>query len=118
MYTDDFGVPALAGLAPLVSQAARAGDGAARAILQEAGRRLSDTVGAVIRGLSMTDEAFEVVLMGGVLQARDAVWETVVAALGTIAPRAEVLEPRYDAAVGAALLAKEEIGNRGLENKG
>lgn len=111
VYADDFGVPALAGLAPLVSQAARAGDGTAQAILREAGRRLSDTLGAVVRGLGMTDEAFEVVLMGGVLQARDAVWETVVAALGIIAPRAEVIEPRYDAAVGAALLARGGSGD-------
>jgi N-acetylglucosamine kinase-like BadF-type ATPase len=111
VYADDFGVPALAGLAPLVSQAARAGDGAAQAILREAGGRLSEAVGAVVRGLSMTDEAFEVVLMGGVLQARDTVRETVVAALGPIAPRAEVIEPRYDAAIGAALLAKEGGGD-------
>jgi hypothetical protein len=33
--------------------------------------------------------------------------ETVVAELGQIAPRAHVIEPRRDAAVGAALLAMQ-----------
>jgi len=110
IYADDFGVPQLAGLAPLVSQAARAGDAVAQGILREAGRRLSLTLGAVVRGLNMSDEEFEVVLLGGVLRARDLVWESVVAALSDIAPRARVIEPRHDAAVGAALLAQEAGG--------
>jgi N-acetylglucosamine kinase-like BadF-type ATPase len=115
VYASNFGVPALAGLAPLVSQAAQAGDSVARSILEEAGRRLSNTLRAVIGGLDMADAPFEVVLMGGVLQARDTVWKTVVAALDRIAPRARVIEPRYDAAVGAALLAKQEVGGGKLE---
>lgn len=109
-YADELGVPHLAGLAPLVSQAARDGDAVACRILSEAGRRLSETVCAVIRGLDMTGEAFEVVLTGGVLQARDLVWETVVTALDEAAPRAQVIEPRNDAAVGAALLAQQAGG--------
>jgi len=106
VYADDFGVPQLAGLAPLVSQAAQSGDVVARDVLREAGRRLGETVCAVIRGLDMTGESFEVVLMGGVLQARDLVWETIVVAMTKIAPQAQVIEPRCDAAVGAALLAQ------------
>jgi N-acetylmuramic acid 6-phosphate etherase len=100
-------VPRLANLAPLVSHAARGGDTVAQAILQEAGRRLSNTLNAVVRGLNMTNEAFEAVLMGGVLRARDLVWKTVTVALKEIAPRARVIEPRHDAAVGAALLAQQ-----------
>jgi N-acetylglucosamine kinase len=110
VYADDFGVPHLAGLAPLVSQAAVSGDPVAQGILREAGGRLSETVCAVIRRLDMVDESFDAVLMGGVLQARDLVWETVVAALSAVAPRAQVIEPRHDAAVGAALLA-QQAGN-------
>jgi N-acetylglucosamine kinase-like BadF-type ATPase len=103
-------VPRLAGLALLVEAAARAGDAVAQAILQEAGRRLSNTLGAVIRGLDMGDEAFEVALMGGVLRGQGLVWQTVAAALGQIAPRAKAIEPRRDAAVGAALLARQAAG--------
>ena len=115
VYADGFGVPQLAGLAPLVSQAAQAGDAVARAILQDAGRRLSTTAGAVIRGLGLSGETFEVVLTGGVLDARDLVWQTVVAALGEIAPRARVIEPRHSAAVGAALLAQMQPQQRAGE---
>jgi N-acetylglucosamine kinase len=115
IYADSFGVPHLAGLAPLVSQAARGGDSVAQDILRRAGRRLSDTLCAVIRGLDMTDGAFEVVLTGGVLRARDLVWETVVAELGQVAPQARAIEPRHDAAVGGALLAKQR-GQWGVGN--
>jgi N-acetylglucosamine kinase len=107
VYAADFGVPQLAALAPLVSQAARDGDGMAQDILRESGQRLSAALGAVIRGLDMTAEVFEVVLLGGVLRARDLVRETVVNALTGIAPHAQVIEPRNDAAVGAALLARQ-----------
>jgi hypothetical protein len=48
-----------------------------------------------------------VVLLGGVLRARDLVWETVVNALAEIAPHAQVIEARNDAAIGAALLAQQ-----------
>jgi len=45
--------------------------------------------------------------MGGVLCARGPVWETVAGALGQVASRSEVIEPRHDAAIGAALLAQQ-----------
>jgi len=107
VYADDFGVPQVGELAPLVSQAAKDGDVVAKDILWEAGRRLSEALGAIIRGLDMAEENFEVVLTGGVFRAKDLVWDTVVAALCEIAPRAQAIEPRRDAATGAALLAKQ-----------
>jgi len=107
VYAGGFGVPQLAALAPLVSEVARSGDPVAQGLLREAGQRLGETVCAVVRGLGISDRAFEVVLLGGVLRARDLVWETVVAALSEVAPHGRVVEPRHDAAVGAALLAKE-----------
>jgi N-acetylglucosamine kinase-like BadF-type ATPase len=106
-YAGDFGVPQVAALAPLVSQTAGSGDPIARRILVEAGHRLGETVCAVIRGLNMGDQAFEALLLGGVLQARGLAWETAAAALSEVAPRARIAEPRHDAAVGAALLARE-----------
>ncbi len=117
VYAADFGVPRLAALARPVAEAARQGDATAQGILHEAGRRLAATADAVIRGLGLAAESFEIVLLGGVLRARGLVWETVVAALKETAPRGQVIEPRHDAAVGAALLAKElvdwEIGTLG-----
>jgi hypothetical protein len=55
----------------------------------------------------MMNETFELVLTGGVLLSRDLVWETVVTTVGQIAPKAQAIEPRNDAAVGAALLAQQ-----------
>jgi N-acetylglucosamine kinase-like BadF-type ATPase len=107
VYADNFNVPRLADLAPLVSQTAQLGDAVAQDILQEAGRQLSRTLEAVVRGLEMTDEAFEAVLLGGVLNAQDLVRRIVVSELCQIAPRACVIEPRHDAAVGAALFAMQ-----------
>jgi N-acetylglucosamine kinase-like BadF-type ATPase len=106
VYAPDFGVPQLAGLAPLVSQAARSGDGVAQAILDDAGRRLGNTVSTVIDGLDMTGERFKAVLLGGVLRVRDRVYDIVIEELHKAAPRCRVVEPRADAAAGAALLAR------------
>jgi N-acetylglucosamine kinase-like BadF-type ATPase len=112
VYAGGFGVPQAAALAPLVSEVARGGDPVAQGILREAGRRLGETACAVVHGLDMSDQAFEAVLLGGVLQARDLVWETVVSVLSECAPRSRVIEPRHDAAVGAAMLARGlEIGD-------
>jgi N-acetylglucosamine kinase-like BadF-type ATPase len=119
IYASDVGVPQVAALAPLVSEAARVGDPVAQGILREAGQRLGETLCAVVCGLGMSDQTFEVVLLGGVLRARDLVWQTVVAALSEVAPQASVVEPRHDAAVGAALLARElEIGESKVEANG
>lgn len=107
VYAEDFGVPHLAALAPLVRHAAEHGDSVARDILRDAGQRLSGTLSAVIRRLNMPDEPFDVLLLGGVLRVRDLVWEAVATELAQIAPRATIIEPRHDAAVGAALLAMQ-----------
>jgi hypothetical protein len=61
----------------------------------------------------LADEAFPVVLAGGVLQARppdllQALEETIL----TAAPRADIRFPRHDPAVGAGLLALEVLGRR------
>jgi hypothetical protein len=46
-------------------------------------------------------------LMGGVLRVQGMVRATVVSSLGEVAPRARAIEPRHDAAWGAALLARQ-----------
>jgi N-acetylglucosamine kinase-like BadF-type ATPase len=106
VYAADFGVPQVAALAPLVSQAAHASDPVARAILVEAGQRLGDTVSAVVTGLDMSREAFATVLLGGVLRAGGIVRDTVAGRLGEVAPHAQVIEAQRDAAVGAAMVGR------------
>jgi N-acetylglucosamine kinase len=118
IYSQEFDVPQVASVAALVEQAAQEGDPVATEILQQAGRRLGCTLCTVVRNLDMTGETFEAVLSGGVLRAvhhlhaggiqrpQGLVRDIVVAALHETAPYASAIEPRHDAAFGAALLAQ------------
>ncbi len=106
VYAEGFGAAQVAGLALRVRQAAEGGDAVARRILEEAGQWLVKGLRAIIHGLGMADETFEVVLTGGVLASGGPVREAVCASLGEIAPQAKTIEPRHDAAHGAALLAR------------
>jgi N-acetylglucosamine kinase-like BadF-type ATPase len=107
VYAAGFGVPQVAALAPLVEQGATDGDMIAQAILRQAGWHLGSTLRAVILGLRMGRQAFDVALMGAVLRARGIVRATVDSTLAEIAPHACAIEPRHDAAWGAALLARQ-----------
>ena len=106
VYGAGFGAREVAGLAPAVRQAAEEGDETAALILERAGRELAETLQAVVRGLDMGAERFEVALAGGVLAAPGTVRETVLSALPGIAPHARAIAPRHDAAYGAAWLAR------------
>jgi len=112
VYAKDFDVPHVAAVAPLVEQAAHKGDTVASQILQQAGRQLGCTLCTLIRELEMTHETFEAVLTGGVLCSQGLVWDAVVAALHEAAAQASVIEPRHDAAFGAALLAQYTGGGQ------
>jgi N-acetylglucosamine kinase-like BadF-type ATPase len=107
VYAEGFGVPQVAALAPLVEHAALDGDFVAQAILRQAGWHLGSTLRAVILGLRMGEQTLDVALMGGVLRVQGMVRATVVSSLGEVAPRARAIEPRHDAAWGAALLARQ-----------
>jgi N-acetylglucosamine kinase-like BadF-type ATPase len=100
----------VAGLCPVVAQAAQQGDAAAVEILHAASLELGRLGAAVIRRLGMETEAFAIVPFGGVFRIGEPVLrpfrETVLAA----APRATVVQPRFEPAVGAVLLALHEIG--------
>jgi hypothetical protein len=87
----------------------------AQEILRRAGRRLGTTLCTVIRGLEMSEQAFEIVLLGGVLTAAGLVRDTVVASASECAPQGSVIRPRNDAAFGAALLARDRwLGLKGI----
>jgi N-acetylglucosamine kinase len=107
VYGSDLSVPQTAALAPSVLSAAQQGDPIARDILYRAGQRLGSTLCTVIRGLGMSAQTFQIVLLGGVLTAESLVRDAVVAAAQTCAPHAAVIRPKNDAAFGAALLARD-----------
>ncbi len=95
----------IAAFAQIVARAGREGDAVARRILREAGEVVAVSVLAVMERLQMKGKPVTVAAAGSVLLNDALVREAFVAALQRHAPTAHVIVPRYDAAVGAALLA-------------
>jgi N-acetylglucosamine kinase-like BadF-type ATPase len=110
VYAPDFPRRRIASLLPLVDEAAGAGDAVAGALLASAGQELGQAACAVIRGLGMQQEAFEVVLAGGAFQTRHFLRGAVEATVHALAPGAVLIEPRHEPAMGAALLALRAEG--------
>ncbi|QXQ05287.1 N-acetylglucosamine kinase [Sphingosinicellaceae bacterium] len=95
----------IAGLAPIVSQAAEDGDPSATAILDMAGWHLAQMAQALRRQLDFApDETVLLSWSGGVLTRQQAVRAAFLLHLRQQAPY-EIVEPRHEPAVGAALYA-------------
>ncbi len=97
--------------APLVFEIARQGDPAAIEILLDAGHGLARGINAVIRGLDMEDEAFDLVLAGGTFKAKfPLLRDTLAADVRAVAPQVEIIRLTAPPVVGAALMAMDEDG--------
>jgi N-acetylglucosamine kinase-like BadF-type ATPase len=105
----------LAGFGKYVVEAARARDRVSREILCEGGRELGYAAAAVIRNLKLEREIFPVAYVGGVF---DAAGELVLASMreeiGSIAPQARLVPPRFSPAVAAARMAWEHLNHMAL----
>jgi len=101
VYQPTFERDRIAGLAPIVMQLSRDGDAASTEILQSAGRELTATTIAVLQELNLQ----QVAPVGGILAQQTALRETYETELKNTINGMEVIEPKYDAVVGAALLA-------------
>lgn len=108
-YLKEWDVPAIASLAPVITQAAADGDAAAVEVVRRAGQELALAAKAVIEQLGMRREAFDVILIGSVLKAGGIIVDVLKESLAEAAPNANVIYPRYDPAVGAALMARALI---------
>lgn len=102
VYQPDFERDRIAGLAPIVMQLSREGDSASTNILQAAGRELAATTIVVLRELTLQ----QVAPVGGILSQQTALRETYEVVLKNGVDGAEVVKPKYDAVIGAALLAR------------
>ena len=101
-------VPAgLARLAPLVEQAAAAGDDEALAILRRNGEALADSVAGVARALDL--EAPPVAALGGAITHLVLFRDQFRQALAQRLPGACLQEPAGDAASGALAIARELV---------
>lgn len=101
----------VASLAPLVGQAAAQGDRTALDIYARNGAELGELVLAAAKRLGM--ETGEVALLGGLLTGDGRLREALTAWLAERAPGLRCIEPRQDAAAGAAMLALELAAEAG-----
>jgi N-acetylglucosamine kinase-like BadF-type ATPase len=98
-------------LAPLVFQAAEAGDAVAGRIVERQADEVVTMAGAAIRRLGLGASDVEVVLGGGVAAGRDpAFLERIAAGLARAAPRCRLLQATAPPVVGAALLGLDRLG--------
>ena len=96
---------AIAGMVPVVQQAAEAGDAVAGDIVVRAGIELSGAAASVITRLEMRGEPFPTLLAGGVFRGVPALVDHVVSRLAEVAPRSDVRLLDAEPAIGAVRLA-------------
>lgn len=97
---------AIAALAPIVVQAAEAGDARAAAILQRAGTELADMAQALRTRLGFAaDETVLLSWSGGVLTKQETVRASLLRTLEARSPY-EIVQPRHEPGLGAALYAQ------------
>ncbi|MGC8785035.1 MAG: N-acetylglucosamine kinase [Armatimonadota bacterium] len=108
VYRDTLPRHMLAGFAVRVSRAADAGDRVAQRILREAGETLGSDVLVVARKLFSPEEAFPVVLGGGVFRAGEWVIAPLRERVLAEYPKAQLILPDVSPAVGLARLALKD----------
>ncbi len=99
---------AIAAVARAVQAAADDGDELALQILTVGARELASSARAVISRLGLRDEAFDVVLSGGVMHAVPRLAAEVEAQVAQLAPRCRVQRLQREPAHGAVALAVAE----------
>jgi N-acetylglucosamine kinase-like BadF-type ATPase len=103
--------PEIAGLAPLVVEAARDGDAMAREILRIAGRELGLLAAAVLQKLNFDEEQpVPVAGTGGVFAAGNILGLPMQQVVRNVCPQAQMCQPKHTAAYGAVLLALQSLG--------
>jgi N-acetylglucosamine kinase-like BadF-type ATPase len=103
--------PDIKELAPLLFEEAYRGDAAAAKIVRSFAEGCAGLVAAGLRRFGMTGMELEVVLSGSVFKARGPLLiETMAACIHQAAPRARLVNARYEPVAGALLLGLEWLG--------
>jgi N-acetylglucosamine kinase-like BadF-type ATPase len=100
----------IARLGPVVAEVASWGDWSAKEIFRKAGEELGLAGVAIIRRLEMEQEEFVVVPFGGVFRAGELILGAFRNTIQQIAPKARIVQPSFEPAVGAVLMALDGIG--------
>lgn len=101
-------------LCPVVHRVAMEGDAVARALFEEAGTELAESVAAAARDLNISDSPFDVSYQGGAAEACTLLLDSLEAALDRQLPHARMVPPRWPPVIGAYLLACGALGWDGL----
>jgi N-acetylglucosamine kinase-like BadF-type ATPase len=104
----------IAGFGKQVVEAAQGGDAVALAIIFRAGRELGTAAAAVIRGLRMEREKFQVAYVGGVFKAGELLLKPLRQEITRLASKAYLAPPLLSPVVAAARMAHEHRGHIAL----
>jgi N-acetylglucosamine kinase-like BadF-type ATPase len=98
-------------LVKLLFEAGEMGDQIARDLIVRMGTEVGVTANALLKRLSLQEIDAEVVLGGGVFKGQgDLLVDTATRVIHGVAPRAQILRPRFEPVVGALFLALESAG--------
>jgi N-acetylglucosamine kinase len=109
VYRDRFEPSVIAALAGAVQTARDEGDPVAATILSRGAEELVAAAASVVRQLALTNDAFALVLSGGMFTAAPWLRDEVMRLAPAIAPRSRVLHLDVEPAVGAVRLALAEL---------
>jgi N-acetylglucosamine kinase-like BadF-type ATPase len=114
LYRHRLAIERVRELSPVVFRAAADGDAAARDIIDRLGDELALMAIAIIRRLSLVRRDVDVVLAGGLFEARDEpLVDRIAAGVREVAPRASVRPLNRPPVLGALLLALDRLGADG-----
>jgi N-acetylglucosamine kinase-like BadF-type ATPase len=99
----------IAGFGKQVAEAAQGGDSVAHEIILRAGRELGAAAVAVIRGLNMEREKFQVAYVGGVFKAGELLLDPLRQEIARLAFKAYLAPPLLPPVVAAARMAQEHF---------
>ncbi|MCD6286694.1 MAG: ATPase [Anaerolineae bacterium] len=97
-------------VAPLIFQAAAAGDAVSLDLIRWAGRGLGSLVVGVVRQLALEHEAFDVVQIGSLFGASSLLAGTMLATINDVAPGARLTQLTMPPVVGGVMLGMEAAG--------
>ncbi len=111
LYHEEIDQQQINNLVPLLFEAAEMGDEVARELIVQMGTEVGVTAKTLITRLSLQEKDVEVVLGGSVFKGKGSLFlDTIAQVVREEAPRAQIVRPRYEPVVGAALLAIESLG--------
>lgn len=110
LYTQGVSKAEIAGFAPLVMEAAKAGDALALGLIGQGMQELALMVTAVARKLGWAAAPCKVTLTGGLWRAGEVVLAPFRAALAEMAPQARIVMPELPPVIGACVLALQAGG--------